>query len=121
MALDLMEMRSAYAHIELYEILQGAVLEAEKFMTRTKDLQNLTHQLGEALLKIETHMKQLEATPVRHYGSKIEQIQNAYTNAGPVVEEATCCTKGFCFFYLKLKFLGEPLSTYILYPTPREG
>ena len=96
MAVDLLEMRSAYAHIELYEILQGAVLEAEKFMTRTKDLQTLTHQLGEALLKIETHMKQLEGTPVRHYVSAIEQIQHAYTNAGPVVEEANCCTRAAC-------------------------
>ena len=96
MAVDFVEMRSAYAYVELYEILQGAVVEAEQFMTRTKDLQNLTHQLGEALLKIETHMKQLEGTPVRHYVSAIEQIQHAYTNAEPVVEEANCCTRAAC-------------------------
>ena len=48
MAVDFVEMRSAYAYVELSDILQGAVVEAEQFMTRTKDLQNLTHQVGEA-------------------------------------------------------------------------
>ena len=97
MAVDLALMRSSYARIQLYERLHGAVLEAERFLLRTKDLQNLTKEVGEALLEIEMHMDQLEATPVRHYGSKIEQIHKAYTKAGPVVEDAIRCMKGIWF------------------------
>ena len=91
MAVDLALMRSSYARIQLYERLHGAVLAVA---WRTKELQNLTKEVGDALLEIEMHMDQLEATPVRHYGSKIEQIHKAYTKAGPVVEDACDCIKG---------------------------
>ena len=64
MAVDLALMRSSYARIQLYERLHGAVLEAERFLLRTKDLQNLTKEGSQqGILRTVCHPPLMPTTP----------------------------------------------------------
>ena len=85
--LDLVQMHAMYEDIKVYERLHSATIQAEVFLSCSKDLEEAQTDLDTELSKAAKLMDQLKGTALRDYGSKVSQILAAHDKARPFVDE----------------------------------
>ena len=89
--LDIVQMHAMYDDIKVYERLHSATVQAEVFLSCSKDLEQAQTDFDIELSKAAKLLDQLKGTALRDYESKVTRVLAAHDKALPFLDEVKKC------------------------------